>query len=723
MVSKNDVDTMNWLDADGQTPLESSSNGYSAISYCVECDSEANDVSLDGGDLSGCSIVKKPLPTDCCTLNPAGDRDGNKLCGTGWEYSICGATSLVTTPITQDVRLSTVPSYPVTADGHSFQVAVPKGSGSQMTNTYLTAVINNDSDTWKKVKVNFHIVRPRRITGVSGVLLDPLTGEPTGIHVQMSKNWHENRPNLYDSYWWTGIAHFRVPPGETSLDLAVAYQYYEGLHGVSHSQLSLLGWATHGLWEEVGLGANGESITYEPHGHHRRQMILDTRPWLVCQMSQSGCKGSPDSTQWTENVGGGDFLNAVDNDGFYQYLLEDTVYHTMNGPRLTNATYAGITVDRKIAVSRTVSTWTADDFVRHLHSFEYTFQEDTPGDHYPRFSMYTLGGDNYNYVQYPLFAYGSGNENAFLEASSSNDATVPVRDIIEGVSNFEYTDYYSVDAPVGCSNQAGSSPSCWFAMVTDPSVNIHQRGSRGVIVRNFRGRLNGEDWPPADGAPVSPFTFNLIKTRGTGSAQNTVSIELGLPSDFKAAVDLGQAEFKEGDFLSADIELLVPPRQNDDYFGNSQRLRAWLTEAGVDDNFEEGWKIIAKEATEGDAILTTVFEGDLERVYHPRVKVACPSNEARFNVAIPDGMPGILPITVAGVGEMDTGFPSGKLWRYDSSTQTWNVFASPRNYQLERDVLDNSYTFVYSLSLESGHDACEQFFFGEAPPTDTNPPC
>jgi len=738
MVSNTGAKTMNWLDGTGGTPLSSSTNGYAAVSYCVRCDSE---VGVGGNsnnaeeELSGCSIVETPLPTDCCPLNVAGPRDSD-LCGTGWNYETCPASSLTTTEMTSDVTLSTVPSYPVTADGHSFHVAVPRGSGNQLTNDAFTAVVQNNASggnhqQWKKVKVNFHIQQPRRVTGVSGVLVDPETGQPTGIHVQMSKNWHQNRPVLYDSYWWTGIAHIRVPPGETKLKLVIAYQYYEGLHGVSHSQLSLLGWATNGLWEEVGLGSNGEAITYEPHGHHRRQTILDTRPWLVCQMGQSGCQGSPDNTQWTENVGGGDFLNAVDKLGRYQYLVGDTAYHTMNGPRLTNATYAGISVDSNMAVSRTVSTWTADDFVRHLHSFRYDFLNDVEGDNYPRFAMYTLGGDNYNYVRYPLFAYGSGNENAFLGETNDAGATVAVSDLIDGVSDFTYTDYYSVDAPIGCSNNNdNNSNSCWFAMLTNPDENIHQRGHRGIIVRNFHGRLNGATWPPS-GEAVSPFTFNLIKSRNNNAAKNTVSIELGLPSEFKAAVALGQAEFKEGDYLEADIELLVPPRQTADYFGDSQRLRAWLTEAGVDENYGEGWKVIAKEASEGDDIVTTVFDGALERKYHPRVKVEC-NNEARFNIAIPEGMPGILPITIAGVrdGDMDSplGKPSQQLWRYDSDE--WKPFATGAAYQLEKDVLDHSYTFVYSLSLEfsnqssgSPANACEQFFFGDEPPSDTNPSC
>jgi len=733
LVSNNGAENVNWIESGEKTPLADSLNGYVGISYCVQCDSEMNGSPND--DLSGCSIVEKPLPTDCCPLN--GAKVGEPaLCGTGWEYGTCSDTSVARTDLTNDVGLTTTPNYPITADGHSFHVQVPRGSGNQLSNDSLVVNLQNVNleNKWQKVKVNFHIEKPRRMTGVSGVLMDPNTGKPSGIHVQMSKNWHvERNPALYDGYWWTGIAHIRIPPGETSLKLVIAYQYYSGLHGVSHSQLSLLGWATNGLWEEVGLGANGESITYEPHGHHRRQMILDTRPWLTCALGAIDCKGSPDSTQWTENVGGGDFLNAVNKKGMYQYLVKDTVFHTMNGPRLTNATYTGVTVDQNIGVSRTVSTSTADDFVRHLHSFEYTFLKDTAGDNYPRFALYTLGGDNYNYVRYPMFAYGSGDTNTILEESGGDVATIPVKDIIEGFGDFRYTNYYSIDAPKGCT--IGSSGSCWFAMLTDPSNNIHQRGHRGVIVRNFRGRLNGEAWPPSNADDVSPFTFNLIKSRNNNAAKDTASIEIGLPASFKAAVDLGLAKFMEGDFLAADIELLIPPRQNADYFGNSERLRAWMTEAGVDSDYKEGWKLISKEASEGDAIVTTVFAGELERQYHPRVKVDCPGNVARFNVAIPEGMPGILPISIAGVttteiaGPLDGATAAPKLWRFQDGG--WKEFAIGGGYQLEKDVLENTYTFVYSLVLEFQNDNsgppvqsdCEQFYFGAVPPSDTNPPC
>jgi hypothetical protein len=154
------------------------------------------------------------------------------------------------------------------------------------------------------------------------------------------------------------VTHLTVPPGKTKFEMVLTYQYFGSLHGVSHSQLSLIGWGTNGLWEEVGLGSSGEAITYEPHGHQRRQTALDTRGFLVCGKDDAvGCEGSPDSTRWTDNVGGADFLNAVDQDGQYQYLVEDKIFHTMNGPRLTNATYEGTTVDGFIKVQRRGSSF------------------------------------------------------------------------------------------------------------------------------------------------------------------------------------------------------------------------------------------------------------------------------------------------------------------------------------------------------------------------------
>ena len=126
MVSNKGAVDMSWLDLDTNTAAVSSNNGYAAVSYCVECESEIDDPTAD---LSGCSIVQKTVPTDCCTLNPAGDRDGSKLCGSGWKYNVCDKSRLMRTPMAKSVTLAIKENYPIKADGHSFHVNIPKGSG------------------------------------------------------------------------------------------------------------------------------------------------------------------------------------------------------------------------------------------------------------------------------------------------------------------------------------------------------------------------------------------------------------------------------------------------------------------------------------------------------------------------------------------------------------------------------------------------------------------
>lgn len=253
---------------------------------------------------------------------------------------------------------------------------------------------------------------------------------------------------------------------------------------------------------------------------------------------------------------------------------------------------------------------------------------------------------------------------------------------------------------------------------------------------------------------VSPFAFHLIKSRQNNAARDTVSIELALPTEFTDAVAAGTAKFLVGDYISADIEVLLPPRQTGDYFGNSRVLKQWLSDAGVDDHYENGWKVISREASVGDGIQTIVFDGTtLERLYHPRVRVDCTTDTALFNIAFPladtggtggtgDGeeaetetepaLPGILPITIAGVNsgqafsENLLDRPSRTLWRYIDSTESWEAMGTNGSYQLEKDVRDGSYTYVYSLQLEFETNPvgkCERFSFSGEPPTVANPPC
>lgn len=222
--------------------------------------------------------------------------------------------------------------------------------------------------------------------------------------------------------------------------------------------------------------------------------------------------------------------------------------------------------------------------------------------------------------------------------------------------------------------------------------------------------MNGQSWPPQNDFIASPFSFSLIR----GFVNNSLSLEIGLPSTF---LNDSAAEFLEGDFIEMDVELILPPRLPRDYFGASQRLIDWLIDADVDGNFENGWKIVALEANKGDDITITLLTGSLERKYPPRVCVNA-ADEAIFNLDIPSDVPGVLPITVSGVGETDNlvgNPPPQRLWRR-SSDGSWLEFGRGGDFQLNRDE-DGTYTYVYSLRLEFDNVGLhEQFYFGEKAP-------
>ena len=57
-------------------------------------------------------------------------------------------------------------------------------------------------------------------------------GRPTGIAVQLSKNWHtrQERRVIYDGAWFHGSTVLRLQPkSETELELAIAYARWGGV--------------------------------------------------------------------------------------------------------------------------------------------------------------------------------------------------------------------------------------------------------------------------------------------------------------------------------------------------------------------------------------------------------------------------------------------------------------------------------------------------------------
>src|SRR5262249_35770582 len=143
------------------------------------------------------------------------------------------------------------------------------------------------------------------ITGMCPLIRDR-DGNPTGIPVQISKNWHPaaERRVLFDGPWVHGFSLLRLPPRKTvDLNCAMPYARWGGVPAASHAQLCLVGWGGNQLWEQSAIGSFGESICYDPDVGLGRSRIDDIRPLMVTSMSPHQPKWT-----WTNNVGGGDFL-------------------------------------------------------------------------------------------------------------------------------------------------------------------------------------------------------------------------------------------------------------------------------------------------------------------------------------------------------------------------------------------------------------------------------
>ncbi len=305
------------------------------------------------------------------------------------------------------------------------------------------------------------------VTGMTPMIRD-VDGFPTGLAVQVSKNWHQatGRSLLYQGPWFHGFTLLRLPPrSQVELEFVLTYARWGGVPAASHAQLCLVGWGTNQRWDQAALGSWGESITYDPDICLNRSMIDDVRPLMVWGMNQSKAKWS-----WTNNVGGGDFLVYVDPNGKRQYLTRMRTWYASHGPNLTDVTYAGVSADGAIAARLNVQTSRSDDINRAIHRIRYDLLKPAP---FRRLAFYQVGADNYNDHQFTTLARG--------DATGLIEKWKPPR----GGGRYSR-------AGIACN---GETP--WFSL--HGAINGDQKGgawaNRGLVVRKWNARLGGQPVP------------------------------------------------------------------------------------------------------------------------------------------------------------------------------------------------------------------------------------
>ena len=492
--------------------------------------------------------------------------------------------------------------------------------------------------------VRIHFARDGAVAAITGLvpLLRDSEGNPIGIPVQISKNWHRKRGQtfLYEGSWLHALTMLRIPARfEGDIEFCIARNLWGKVPVASHAQLCLIGWGADQLWDQAAIGSWGESITYDPDVCLNRSMIDDIRPLMVTQMNSTGGRWG-----WTNNVGGGDFLVYFDESHRKQFLTRMRTAYLSQGPNLTDVVYAGTSADGNIAARLRVMTPRCDDINRAVHVLRYDVLKPTG---FKRLAFYQLGADRYNDHRFGKLA--RGNETGMLEEWDAPRDGKP--------------QYHRTGIPC-----PGRSP--WFSLHEAVSKDTEGGAwaNRGLVLRSWKARLGGKECPP------------FAACYGTHNGPASCNIELVPPT--------GLTELKAGDFVAATVELLVLPQFARDYYGPNEKLRKDL-EAN-----ENTWKPVLRQAAHG-ALAVTASEGTLLQSCPMRFKVG-PSQVAEFAVT---GGVGYSPVTFTGLRT----YRGWKLHRWEEGAWSvidqsvfgndfWQVNATP----------DDDFAITFNVVLDAG---------------------
>ena len=530
----------------------------------------------------------------------------------------------------------------------------PVGSGNDSLERVKLVVANPEAEErvvrllFDKSQSGFRVRGVAVPTGLVPMLRDP-DGNPTGIPVQLSKNWHRqpDRELVYQGMWLHAFSLLRMPArSRLELEFTLTYAHWGGVASASHAQLCLIGWGSNQLWDESALGCWGESICYEPDQAQAECLICDVRPVMVHVMGRD----EPVQWGWTNNVGGGDFFRYFDASGQRRFPRRMKTAYLSQGPDLTEVMYAGESDDGKLAHRATVSLYRTDDLVRGVYRLRLDAKAPTE---FSRLVICQIGADTYSYTGERRMALG--NEDGLLR---------------------EWHTQWGGDAyrteRMECT---GRVP--WISLHEAVSREDSKAGAwanRGLVIRQWEARLGGKG--------ARPYIAEYgVRARGMDTSVVDV-----LPPP-------GVMRLEPGDYVEATIEHLVIPQFARDYYGPNANLRAALLEG------ENTWRPVYREAV-GNDLSVEVDDGRLER---PRPTVIRAAEGTHAALTITGGL-GYAPVTITGLA----GYANPVLERRDADG-TWRVVDQSVHgrdfWQTGFDAAARAWQVTYTLPLDLPGDA------------------
>ncbi len=493
--------------------------------------------------------------------------------------------------------------------------------------------VENRSAVAQRVGLNFDHTPVKSIIGYVPMVLDS-HGLPSGLPVQISKNWHvapSSAPVPYMGQWMHGRTWLNLPAhSRVSFRYGTTFARWGGVPTASLAQLSLVGWGHNGFWDQLALGAFGESFCFQPGRVMRRALLTDLRP-LYQQGMATGERWA-----WTSNVGGADTMVRLDPAGRYVPFKRNATRYASHGPNLAHAIYDEVSDDDAIRSRTEIFLPRTDDGVRVYLRVRY---EVTRRVEFSRLAFFQLGADFYNEVDAPLLAWGD----------------------VGGLAAEHRLQPESGARLLPAWEARGEQP--WLSLHGETRADSAQIGqaSRGLIVRDWRATLGGKKI-------AAPF-FSTVGSRG---AKPHLAAEIVPPPDVTA--------LEPGDSVEMLLEFLPIPLAAERYYGPDKSFAAALASGA------NTWRPVQREAAMNRPVLN-VGPGGAVRGW-PLEVPATASGEVAFTL---QGGLGWVPIRVTGLTNPDAGklfrvTPAGReavaqgdatraFWQsdYDPATLRWTV--------------------------------------------------
>ena len=485
-----------------------------------------------------------------------------------------------------------------------------------------------------------YLRKPANITGLCPIICDA-EGHPTGIPVQLSKNWHDEKLGAY----LRAYTLLPVAQGQNTYTLRITYGFYGSLPAASHAQLSLVGYGGHGRWDQLAIGCWGETICFDMDMSCVDVAITDSR-MLMCRKGLTGRKW-----RWTDAGWGGDWLNLKDRQGKKLLFSEMKSAYLSHGPCLTEVRHKGFYgSERQVSIQNTIRTLRTDDYARTFQTLRYDFNETVSAANGWLFKM----GRTNKYIT-PSIAYGDRN-------GLSQEHAIP--------HNLNRGSTYI--APF---TMVGEAP-YWIAFPGSRHIPTwqHASGSRALIIRSYRAWIQGKEYT----RPTISFPVYQVHKNGLPNLDLLVTP----PESVK--------QFQPGDRIEFEVEWVTLHRYADDYYGPNKHYLQHLQEHSC------SWETTYREAI-GNDLQIQIEGGVLLHEYPIIIKAEAP--EVKVHIV---GGVGAVPVRFEGLHspsyrlyreldgkllELDQAIHGNDYWQTDYDTATGNYRLS---FNVPLDGIDSS---------------------------------